>query len=71
MDKSGSDLRNVLGIIMYTIYTESSNPTYNSMLMKVGDKKYDVKLSATGLTINGVTSDLSGIPKTVDSILMK
>lgn len=71
MDKSGSDLRNVLGTIMYTIYTESSNPTYNSMLMKVGDKKYDVKLSATSLTINGVASDLSGIPKTVDSILMK
>lgn len=71
MDKSGSDLRSVLGTIMYTIYTEAANPAYNSMIMKVGDKKYDVRLSDTGLTINGITSDLSGIPKTVDSILMK
>ena len=71
MDKAGSDLRSLLGTITYTVYTESKNPTYRTMVMLSGKTKYEVVLSDTGITVNGVSSDLSGIPQVVDSILMK
>jgi len=70
VDKTGSDLRNIIGVINYTVYTESGSPAYKRMVLKQGGEKYDVRFDGETLTINGAVSDIGGIPKNVDSVTM-
>lgn len=70
MDKTGSDLRNIIGVINYTVYTESGSPTYRKMILKQGKDKYDIRFDGEILTVNGAVSDIGRIPKNVDSLTM-
>lgn len=70
MDKTGSDLRNIIGVVSYTVYTETVSPTYRKMILKQGKEKYDIRFDGETLLVNGVVSDIGGIPKNVDSITM-
>ena len=70
MDKTGSDLRNIIGVINYTVYTEFGAPTYRKMILKQGKDKYDIRFDGEILTVNGAVSDIGGIPKSVDSVTM-
>lgn len=69
-DKTGSDLRNVLRSMAYTLYVEALNPTYLRMLLKKGDNVFVVCFSGEVLSINGVPSSLGDIPSEVDTVNM-